>query len=136
MKKGIAPLFIIMAVFLIGGISIFSSGIFKKTDTGQQQTTNEDSDEESVNIFKDQTDLCQSINKDTTQSFLGKTIVRTESITSDTLQSCQYYLDETHALVLNHDFSGIAGKIKGHELLGRTVNANNSISMKNYVVLQ
>lgn len=136
MKKGIAPLFIILAVFLIGGIGIFSSGILKKTDTGQQQIMNEDSDEESVNIFKDQTDLCQSINKDTVQSFLGKTIIKTQSITDNALQSCQYYLDETHALVLNYDFSGIAGKIKGHESLGRTISSNDSILMKNYVVTQ
>src|SRR4030042_3306479 len=137
MKKGIAPLFIVLAIFLIGGVGLLSTKVLKKTDVqNQKQSENGISGAESVNIFKDQTDLCVSINKDTVGSLLGKTIIKTESLTDSTLQSCQYYLDETHAMVLNHDYSGIASKIKGHEFLGRKITSNDNIQMRNYVVIQ
>lgn len=90
----------------------------------------------SVNIFKDQTDLCISINKDTVGSFIGKSISKTESITDNTLHSCQYFLDDTHTLSLTHDYTRIDTKIKGHELLERKVTSDNSIPMRNYVVIQ
>jgi len=138
MKKGIAPLFIILAVLVIGGLGVLTTKVFKNNNSSNNGSFNnqETSNLLDTNIFKDQTDLCVSINKDTVSSFLGKPIIKTETMTSNGLESCQYYLDETHALVLNHDYTSISGKLKGHQFLDREVTSNNSIFMKNYVIMQ
>lgn len=137
MKKGVAPLFIIIAIFVIGGAGILSTKVFRRSNTlNQNQTNSLKTEKTSINIFKDQTDLCLSLSKETIGSFLGKTIIKTKSLTAATLQSCQYFLDDTHALVLNHDYTNINSKLKGHQFLQRKVIPNNNIPMRNYVIIQ
>jgi hypothetical protein len=136
MRKGFSPIFIILIIAAVAGIGLVSYQVIKKNNSQGQQETNNNTKQTAVNIFQDQPNLCISISQATVGELLGKTIIKTESLSSGSLASCQYYLDNTHALVLNHDHSSINSKIKGHEFLERTVSSDNSIPMKNYVVIQ
>lgn len=130
MKKGFAPIFIVLIVLIVSGAGLATVALLRnKPETDQVSTATTD-------IFEDQTDLCTVLSKDTVASFLGKDIVKTQSITSGTLQSCQYYLDGTHALVLNHDLTSVADKLKGHEILDRSVVTNSEIPMEHAVIMQ
>jgi len=129
MRKAIAPLFILIAVIIAGTIGVILTKVSNKTD-------DQVPDNQSTDIFENQTDLCVSINKETVSSLLTKPVIRTESLTRNTLQSCQYYLNDTQALVLNHDYTPVVSKIKGHEFLERKVTSNSSISMKNHIIVQ
>ncbi|OGK63055.1 hypothetical protein A2334_00245 [Candidatus Roizmanbacteria bacterium RIFOXYB2_FULL_38_10] len=137
MRKGIASVLVLLIVLVIGGAGVLTTLIFfNKGSSDEIETTTKQSSQVSTGIFKDQTDLCHSLPMETVALFLGKTIVRTESITDITLQSCQYYLDETHALVINHDLTNVASKLKGHETLDRTITTNKEIDMEHAIIIQ
>jgi len=135
MKKGIAPIIILLIIIGIGSAGVLTNQIlFKKADN--TKTISGQTNKGETGIFADKSDLCLSIPKETVASFLNKTIVKTESMSDVTLQSCRYYLDETRALVINHDLTSVTGKIKGHEILDRKITTTEKIGMEHAVVIQ
>ena len=119
---------VLVIVLILGGVVVFSGRLLNQEKSLQESDEN--------NLFLDQTDLCVSIPSELVEEYLGKKIIKTETMTASGLESCQYYLDETHALVLNHDLTSVESKLKGHEVLGRTVTVNPAINMEHAVVLQ
>jgi hypothetical protein len=136
MKKVIIPLVIV--VIAIVGLATFiylnkekpCLNCGKHADNGKAQ------EPKFSDYFIGEADLCNVLDKETVSNLLGKTIIKTESLTRSTLKSCQYYLDETHALVLNYDLTAVDSKIKGHETLGRKITTNPKIIAKHSVVVQ
>jgi len=128
MKKGLAPVLVLIVALVLVGVAVLSGRFLNQkpslTESGES------------NIFLDETDLCVSVPPDLVSEYLGKDIIKTETMTASGLESCQYYLDETHALVINHDLNSVDSKLKGHEVLGRTVTTNPAISMEHAVVIQ
>ena len=126
MKKGFVPILVLIVVLALTGVAALSWRFL----------SNKPTETESTNIFQDQTDLCVSIPSGLVSEYLGKKIIKTETITASGLESCQYYLDDTHALVINHDLTSVESKLKGHEILGRTVTTNSAISTEHAVIMQ
>lgn len=126
MKKGFVPILALVVVLLLTGVAALS----------WRSLNNKPTEIESNNVFQDQTDLCVSIPSELVSEYLGKEIIRTETITGATLESCQYYLDDIHALVINHDLTSVESKLKGHEALERTITTNSAINMEHALVIQ
>lgn len=124
-------------IVVVGGVMYYISIIREKPCSNCEKSANTGkTDLKFSDYFVDNTDLCTVLDKETVSKGLGKTIIKTESYTRNTLKSCQYYLDETHALVINYDLTSVESKLKGHESLGRTITTNPKILTKHSIVLQ
>lgn len=123
---------VIVVLAIIGLVFIFSSKKGGPATTSSTITQNK----KSANIFENMTDLCNTLTKEQVSELVGKMIVKTVPLTSGTLHSCQYYLTDTQALIINNDFLNVENQKKGHEALGRKITTNLKIPMENFIVIQ
>ncbi len=126
---GVITLVLVVSIFVLGN---------KKG--GQNPTGNQDAATVEVkkpgDIFKDMTDLCNVLTKEQVSELSGKQVIKTVPLTSGTLHSCQYYLNDSQAIVINNDLLNVENQKKGHEFLGRKIITNPKIPMENFFVIQ
>ncbi len=126
---GVITLVLVVSIFVLGN---------KKG--GQNPTGNQDAATVEVkkpgDIFKDMTDLCNVLTKEQVSELSGKQVIKTVPLTSGTLHSCQYYLNDSQAIVINNDLLNVENQKKGHEFLGRKIITNPKIPMENFLVIQ
>ena len=128
MKKNSFPILAVIVLIILGvGLVLIQTN--RDSRTTEIESGNNNDEQTVTNVFHEEPDLCISINRATVESLLGKTITKTESLMGNDFKSCQYYLDDTHALVLNYDQSSVETKIKGHKFLERTITENTNIPM-------
>lgn len=127
-----------IVVLIFTGLVFFINSTKEKPCSNCEKNTDKSKtrDVKFADYFVDETDLCNVLTKETVTNLLVKTIVKTESVTDATLHSCQYYLDDTHALVINYDLTSVDSKLRGHEFLGRKITTNPKIIAKHSVVVQ
>jgi len=128
--------------FLIAGALVIIAGVFlvSKVNNKNKPPTNtlisQGQGSSETNIFKDMNDLCGRLSKEQVGEMLGKTIVKTTPLTSATLHSCQYYINDTQAVIINNDFLNVEKQKKGHEFLDRKIVTNPAIPMDHFLVIQ
>ncbi len=126
---GVVVLVLVGVLFVLGN----------KKD-GQNPTGNQDAATVEVkkpgDIFKDMTDLCNVLTKEQVSELSGKQVIKTVPLTSGTLHSCQYYLNDSQAIVINNDLLNVENQKKGQEFLGRKIITNPKIPMENFLVIQ
>lgn len=127
-----------LVIAVIAGLVFYISNAREKPCLTCEKNTGKGKTQEVkfADYFVDETDLCNVLTKETVAGLLGKSIVKTESVTRSTLKSCQYFLNDTDALVLNYDLTAVDSKLQGHESLGRIITTNPKIIAKHSVVLQ
>lgn len=122
----------IVVLLLIGLVFVFSS---KKGGLGLTKTTTTEN-KKSSDIFKNMTDMCSVLTKNNVESFLGKQIVKVTPVTTNTIHSCQYYLENGQAIIVNIDNANVEDQKKTSEFLGFTIKTNSEIPGENYSILQ
>lgn len=81
-------------------------------------------------------EICQQFTKEFMEGILGKKIYQAAPTYTE-LTNCQYEVDENGAnILLSLSFLPVENQIKGHKMMERKVEANNSIPMDNFVVTQ
>lgn len=127
-------------LIILGVIGLVVVGTRKQTPSrfGQAGTTTTTVNNAGsvTDQFKNVSDLCNLLTKEQVAQLLGKTIVRTEGLTTSTLHSCRYYLNDTQALIINSDSLNVARQKQGHELMGRKIVVSAKIPMDNFLVMQ
>lgn len=82
-------------------------------------------------------DVCGQFTKEFIQNALGREIVKIAPPDHDTLFNCRYYLDDKdNYVMLVFEYLSIDNQKKGNEEMGRKVEENESIPMRNLVVTQ
>lgn len=120
-----------VAIVIIGAVIALGN---KKG--GTTSTITSTGTEKSENFFKDMTDMCSTLTKEQVSDLLGKPVIKTNSLTTGTLHSCQYYLNDTQAVIINNDFLNVEKQKKGHEFLDRKITTNPKIPMEHFLVIQ
>jgi hypothetical protein len=90
----------------------------------------------SGNIFQNKNDLCKVITLEMMSNLLGKTVTKTNPVTTSTIHSCQYYLNDKEAVIINHDYTNVGIQKQALEYLGWKTEKNPKILMDNFVVIQ
>jgi len=123
----------IVAVLILG-FALFNSQ--KQNNSNGVVSPNTEQTTQSTDIFKNMTNLCETLTKEQVSVLLGKTVVKTVPLTSGTLHSCQYYLNDSQAVIINNDFLNVADQKKGQIFLGRKITTNPAIPMDHFLVIQ
>lgn len=122
------------AIVIIGLVFIFTNKKGNPPITGESNKTTVTT--ESADPFKNITDTCSVLTKEKVSELAGKPIIKTVSLTTNTLHSCQYYLNDSQAIIINNDFLNVEDQKKGHEFLDRKIVTNPNIPMDNFLVIQ
>lgn len=81
-------------------------------------------------------DICGQFTGDFISRVLSKKIIKTSSTQTSEGYNCNYYLDDTHYIMLILNYLKIENQKIGHESMGRQIVTNPTIPMSNYVVYQ
>jgi hypothetical protein len=123
---------------VVAGAIICISSVKEKPCSNCQKNIQTGKSEEVTftDYFKNETDLCTILTKEIVSNLLGKTVLKTNAITTNTLHSCQYYLSDSQAVIVNYDTLNVAKQKQGHEVLDRKVATNPKILMDHFLAIQ
>lgn len=123
---------------------------FTKTESSDVATAGEDSDgfvrlpgepSRGNDFYYITGEVCEQFTKKFIEGILNKTVYEAKPSYAE-LTNCQYALGEAGSngvkpnVLLSLSFLPIENQIKGHQMMKRTVLADNSIPMDNYIVKQ
>lgn len=136
MKKIIISLFIVLAIITGVIIYIVSSKEKPCSNCEKNAKTEKVKNDRFADYFKNETNLCNILTKQTVSELLGKAIIRANPIASNNIHSCQYYLENNQAVIVNYDTLNVEKQKKGHEFLDRKIITNPKISTDHFLVIQ
>jgi hypothetical protein len=126
--------FIVVAI----GLLLYVANTREKPcpNCGKKSQTEKSQELKFADYFKDETDFCNILTKETVSNLLGKTVIKTNPVATNTVHSCQYYINDNQAVIINYDTLNVERQKQGHEALGRKIVTNPKIPMTHFLVIQ
>lgn len=120
-----------MALLLIAG-SISAYMVINSNDSKSNDNVNQ---QNSIALDFNKP-VCDQVSTSLVESVIGKSIVKTEPINSDTSNVCQYYTDNTHFVTLRLNNLSYENQKTGQAALDRQITTNSQIGAEHFVAMQ
>jgi hypothetical protein len=125
-----------LVITIIGLVIYISNNIEKPCLQCLKSKNSKPSELKISDMFIAEPDLCKILTGQKISELLGKPVIKIKSVATGKTHSCQYYLTQNDAAIVNHDYENIREQKKATEYLGIITRTDPQIPMEHFIVYE